>query len=211
MDGTLRAATAPKNRLMGWLALLPVGNELQSRYAQVVAAVVRHAWHIVPQRRSGDPGVGALYPTSARLGGHGHFRPHRAEPTAVRQQHESFEVQPQPFAARWPPLELDGPSIQFRHRHERNQEGPTGEVRFVKGADRMVFENERGDVGIDDHTGHAAGPARLWPRHSWSAARKSSMDSSSGQKSPCRTDRSLIGPFPCWAIICSREGSASKL
>src|ERR1022692_3752687 len=67
MDGTLGAATAPKNRLMVWLALLPVGNELQSRYAQVVAAVVRHEWHIVPQRRSGDPGVGALYPTSARL------------------------------------------------------------------------------------------------------------------------------------------------
>jgi hypothetical protein len=39
----------------------------------------------------------------------------------------------------------------------------------------------------------------LWPRHSWRAARKSSMRSSSGQKLPCRASTSVMGPFPCWA------------
>src|ERR1017187_7656030 len=191
--------------------LLSVGNQFQAGYVKVVAAVVRHERYIVSQCSGRDPGVGTLYPATACLRGHGHFRPHGAELTAVREKHELFEIQPQPFAPRCPPLGLDGPAIEFRQRHERNQESTTIEVRFVKCPDRMVLENERDDVGIDDHVDHAAGSALLWPRHSCSAARKSSMDSSLGQKSPCRTDMSVIGPFPCWAIISSKEGSASKL
>src|ERR1017187_8882336 len=67
----------------GTLRLLSVGNQPQSGYAQVIAAVVRHERHVVAQRRGGDPGVGALYPAPARLRSHSHFRPHRTEPAAV--------------------------------------------------------------------------------------------------------------------------------
>src|ERR1035441_2097467 len=108
--------------------------------------------------------------------------------------------------------ELDSPAVQFRQSHEGDHQGTPGEVGFVDGADGMALENERDDVGIDDDTSHAAGSTLLvWPRHSWSAARNSSIDSSSGQKSPCKTDRSVIGPLPCWAISSSTLGLASKL
>src|SRR5450432_2848462 len=52
----------------------------------------------------------------------------------------------------------------------------------------------------DDGSAHAARSDLLCPRHSWRAARNSSMGSSSGQKSPNKTLGSWMGPFPCWAI-----------
>src|ERR1039457_1750878 len=86
-----------------------------------------------------------------------------------------------------------------------------GEVGVILAADRMVLENEGNDIRVNDDGGHAAGSAFLWPRHSWRAARKSSMGSSSGQKFPCRACTSVIGPFPCCAISSSSVGLASKL
>jgi hypothetical protein len=35
----------------------------------------------------------------------------------------------------------------------------------------VILENERNHVGINDNFGHAAGPERLWPRHSRSVSR----------------------------------------
>src|SRR5437773_10656796 len=67
----------------------------------------------------------------------------------------------------------------------------------------MIFEKERNNDRINDDGTHAAGSALVWPRHSCSAARKSSIGSSSGQKSPCNTATSVIGPLPCCAISSS--------
>src|ERR1019366_8284170 len=152
----------------------------------------------------GDPGVGTLDAAPAQLRGNCHLGPQGAELAVIGKQHKFLQIQPQPFAASRTPLGLDSPAVQFRQSHEGDHQGTPGEVGFVDGVDGMALENERDDVGIDDDTSHAAGSTLLvWPRHSWSAARNSSIDSSSAQKSPCRTDRSVIGPLPCWAISSS--------
>ena len=51
------------------LALRSVGDQLETRYAQIIAAVVCNQRSLVKQRRGGDPGVGTLNPaiTSAHL------------------------------------------------------------------------------------------------------------------------------------------------
>src|SRR5258708_3195125 len=71
----------------------------------------------------------------------------------------------------------------------------------------MVLKQEGNDIRIENDLGHADGTARLWPRNSWSHSMNSSMDSSSGQKSPCSTDTSVIGPVPCSAINCLTDGN----
>src|ERR1035437_6455612 len=83
------------------------------------------------------------------------------------------------------------------------------EVRKVLAGGRMALEQIGNDVCIDDDgSAHAARSDLLCPRHSWRAARNSSMGSSSGQKSPNRTLGSWMGPFPCWAINSSTVGLA---
>ena len=58
-------------------------------------------------------------------GGHGHFRPKRAEYAAVGQQHESFEIEPRRFAAHRSPLDLNGPPVQLRWQGPRDARRPT--------------------------------------------------------------------------------------
>ena len=96
-----------------------------------------------------------------------------------------------PIPSSLAPLRLDCPSVQFSQGHEGDNQRPIGEVGVVLGAYRVVLENEGNDVRVNDDAAHAAGSSFLWPRHSWRAAKKSSMRSSSGQKSPCVGDGTL--------------------
>lgn len=66
--------------------------------------------------------------------------------------------------------------------------------------DRTVLELN--DVGVDDHRGHA-GSFSLWPRHTWSASRKSAW----GRHRSCNEDRWL---FPSSASALRVHQSASS-
>ena len=52
-----------------WPALRAVGDNGQSRNAEVIVSVVRNQWSAIEHRSRSDPGVGALDPVACRLGG----------------------------------------------------------------------------------------------------------------------------------------------
>src|SRR5260370_38902241 len=104
------------------------------------------------------------------------------------------------------PAVLNRPPLNLGDGHERDERETTCQIGIISTSDGMILENEGDDVGVDDDFHHAAGSVRLWPRHSWRASRKSSMDSSSGQRSPCSTETSAIGLVPCSAMSCSTDG-----
>src|SRR5664279_3266797 len=104
------------------------------------------------------------------------------------------------------PALLNRPPLHFGDRHERDQSNAPSDFGMIVAANWVVLEQEGNNVGVYDDLRHAAGSVRLWPRHWWRVSRKSSMDSSSGQKSPCNEDTSAIGPVPCSAISCSTDG-----
>ena len=94
-------------------------------------------------------------------------------------------------------------SVQWGLLREGNAPGDFG---IIAAANRVILEQEGNDAGVNDDLGHAAGSVRLWPRHWWRVSRKSSMDSSSGQKARYYTETPVIGPVPCSAISCSTDG-----
>lgn len=49
---------------------------------------------------------------------------------------------------------------------------------MIEFSDAIVLEEKGNDVSVNGKTAHPAGSAFPCPRHSWSAARKSSIDSS---------------------------------
>jgi hypothetical protein len=165
-------------------------SESQSRHSTVVAAVVGYEWNIVEQCRGSDPGIRTLNSISSRLSCNSDFSPLGAERPMVRNNHERIQVTVEPSAPRLAPLPLNDPAIQLRHGHEGQDKRVTQQFRIVKLGDGMVLEQERNNVGVNNKAAHAAGSDLLelsCPRQSRSAARKSSICSSSGQKSPCRS------------------------
>jgi len=90
-------------------------------------------------------------------------------------------------------------------------QAPAAEVWKVSLGSAVALEKKRNDVRVEDDRLHAAGSVLAWPRHSRSAARKSSMDSSSGQKSPKRSFGSR-GKTARWsAINSSTVGCPSRV
>src|ERR1035437_7190714 len=171
-----------------------------------MAAVVRNQWGVIEQRCGGDPGISRLDPASGGLGGNHHLGPLAAKVRTGGHDGEALDVEAQPVNALGTPPVLKPPTLDLGHGHERDASGTPGHIRVIELSDGMVLEEERKNVGIDDDFGHAAGAVRFRPRHSWRVARNSSMDSSSGQKSPCSKEMSVMGPVPCSAISCANEG-----
>src|ERR1035441_2834810 len=113
--------------------------------------------------------------------------------------------------SRFAPTGCEHPAVQLRQSHERNQGSPACQIGKILVGDWMILEQVGYNVGVDYDVVHAARSDRLCPRQSWSAARNSSIGSSSGQKSPSRILGSPMGPLPCCAISSSTLGLASKL
>src|SRR5258708_32374031 len=84
-------------------------------------------------------------------------------------------------------------------------------MRKVLVCSAVVLEKKRDDVRINDDGRHAAGSVLECPRHSRMALRKSSMVSSSGQKSPRRSRGSRGNTTPCSAISSSIPGCPSLM
>lgn len=104
------------------------------------------------------------------------------------------------------PVALNRPAFQLGDGHKRDEGNAPREFRIVPVSNRVILEQKRDDICIYNNTAHAAGSVSTWPRHSWSVARKSSIDSSSGQKSPRSSLTSAIGPVPCSAVNGSIDG-----
>src|ERR1019366_505249 len=151
-------------------------------------------------------GVGRLDPASGGLRGDHHLGPLAAKVRAGGHDGEALDIEAQPVNAMGTPAVLKRPTLDLSHGHERDTSSTPGEIRAVELSDGMVLEEKRNYVSIDNDLGHAAGSVRLWPRHSWRVAKNSSMDSSSGQKSPCNSETSVMGPLPRSSIRCSKEG-----
>src|SRR5262245_1019646 len=84
------------------------------------------------------------------------------------------------------------------------------EMTKIQARTAVRLEEKRHHVGIDDDRSHAAGSVLLCPRHSRTADRKSSIDSSSGQKLPSSSfgSRGKVSP---WAATSSpTEGWPSR-
>src|SRR2546425_725671 len=109
------------------------------------------------------------------------------------------------------PVRQKRPLLQFRFRHKGDQPLPVAEVRNVSLRSAVTLEEKRTDVRIEDDRLHAAGSVLVCPRHSRSAARKSSMDSSSGQKVPRRSFGSRGKTARCSAINSSIVGCPSRM
>ena len=146
--------------------LSSVEDQLEAGYPEEVTAVVGDRWSIVEQRRRCDPGIRRLDPTPGCLGGDHHVCPLAAKVWAGRHNRESLNEEPQPVNALGTPAVQERPTLKFGDGHEGDAAGATGYIRFIKLPDRMIFEEERKNVGVDDDLGHAAGSVCLRPRHS---------------------------------------------
>src|ERR1039457_2091892 len=123
-----------------------------------------------------------------------------------RHDRKATEKQSQPLDALFAPVRQEGPLFQLRLGHEGDEPLPVIQMREVELCPAVRFEEERHDVRVEDDGGHAAGSVLACPRHSRIAARKSSVDSSSGQKLPRRSFGSRGNVSPCAAISSSAEG-----
>jgi hypothetical protein len=189
-------------------------DDRQPWHTSIVATIVSYQRQAVEKRCGGDPSVRTLNTVSPGSCCNGHLSPLGTKLPVERQDHERVQLMVRPVAACLAPVGLDRPPVQFRNCHEREHKRVASELRIVEFGDGMVLEEEGNYVSVNYKAAHAAGSDLLdwlWPRHACSAARKSSIASSSGQKLPCSTRTSLIGPLPCWAISSSSVGCASKL
>jgi hypothetical protein len=100
--------------------------------------------------------------------------------------------------------------FQFSLRHERYQPLPVAEVREITLRSTVILEEERNYVSVEGDGCHAAGSVWACPRHSGMARRKSSMDSSCGQKSPRRSRGARGNTARCRAINSSIVGCPSE-
>src|ERR1035437_1273182 len=139
-----------------------MGEQLETRYAQIIAAVVCNQRSIVEQRRGGDPGVGRLDPASGGLRGDHHLGPLAAKVGAGWHDGESLDIEAQPMDALGTPAVLKRPPLDFGHGHERDASSTPGQIRAIELSDGMVLEEERNYVSVDNDLGHAAGSVRLW-------------------------------------------------
>src|SRR5258706_10907795 len=86
--------------------------------------------------------------------------------------------------------------LQFSLGHEGHKKVRSRQRWQVHLSSRVLLENERDHIRVDYDRIHAARSVLVCPRHSRSAARKSSMFSSSGQKSPNSSRGSEVGIVP---------------
>src|SRR5208283_950387 len=100
------------------------------------------------------------------------------------------------------PVGEERPLLQFRFRHKRDQPLAVSKMRKIDPCPSVTFEEERHHIGVEHNGIHAAGSVLWRPRHSRRAFKKSSMDSSSGQKSPSRSCGSR-GNLKPWAATSS--------
>src|ERR1035441_10711383 len=109
-----------------------MGDQLETRYAQIIAAVVCNQRSIVEQRRGGDPGVGRLDPASGGLRGDHHLGPLAAKVGAGRHDGESLDIEAQPMDALGTPAVLKRPPLDFGHGHERDASSTPGQIRAIE-------------------------------------------------------------------------------
>ena len=153
-----------------------------------------------------------LFPGAVHSSGYDHyFRPFKDQIARRRNDHESCQKDPQPIYSLGVPVRQKRPLFQFCFSHEGNQPLPVAKVWKVGLGSTVALEEKRNDVRVKDDRLHAAGSVLVWPRHSWSAARKSLMDSSCGQKSPSSSFGSRGKTTPWSAINSSTVGCPSRV
>jgi hypothetical protein len=158
-----------------------------------------------------DPRICSFQAPSNSSGSDHCLRPFEDQIARRRNDHESCQKDPQPINALGVPVRQKRPLLQLCFRHERDQPLPVAKVWKVGLGSAVALKKKRNDVRVEDDRLHAAGSVLVWPRHSWSAARKSLMDSSCGQKSPSRSfgSRGKATPWP--AINSSTVGCPARV
>lgn len=146
-----------------------------------------HEGSTVQNCRRCDPRICSFQAPSNSSGCDHYFRPFEDQIVRRRNDHESCQKDPQPINPLGVPVRQKRPLLQFCFRHEGDQPLPVAQVWKVGLGSAVALEEKRNDVRVEDDRLHAAGSVLVWPRHSRSAARKSLMDSSCGQKSPSRS------------------------
>lgn len=156
----------------------------------------------IKDRGRGDPGIGSFQAPASSASCDHHFGPFED------QTREDGTITNLPRNARSQSIRL---LCQFdRSAHCSNSASvikeisqlPVAELWQISWGPAVALEEKRNGVRVQDDRLHAAGSVLVWPRHSRSAARKSSIDSSSGQKSP-RSSRGSRGNATCCSAISS--------
>src|ERR1039458_8576568 len=88
-------ATRPK--------LARVGDQHETRHAEIIPAIVGEERRTRQQRGGSDPGIGAFDPSSGGLRSDRNLRPLRAQLTVIWEDDKAFNVLPQSRPARLPP------------------------------------------------------------------------------------------------------------
>lgn len=142
------------------------GDQMQSWHATVVARVVGNQRGFVQGCRRCDPGVCRVNAASSFSSGYHDFGPPKHQIARRRYDHKSPQEDSQPFHSLRLPIGEQGPLLEFRFCHERNQPRSVAEVGQVVVCLAVVLEKERSHIRVDGDGLHAAGSVFLWPRHS---------------------------------------------
>jgi hypothetical protein len=171
-----------------------------------------HERDAIIERSRGNPCIGGFYwitllPTAVDC-----FSPFAAEVAVTIRKPEIPQELLKLALSSLSPVMLKHPAIKLRQRHERYDGQLIIQMRTVQCRPRVLFEQERNDIGIDNNLDYQGSFLSLDSlRHFRMVARKSSMLSSSGQKSAfARSASKSSGLIPCASACLINRASASR-
>src|SRR5947209_5985953 len=156
---------------------------------------MRHQGHVIMESDSGYPSIRAIDRTASSSRAICRFGPLHTQIFIERGKDELLEVDAHFISPSLSPVVFKRPVLKLGPRHRRNHKQMSLEMRLVKIAARVLFEEIRNDVGVNDkHYSMLRLPESR--RRSRTVRTKSSTLSSLGQKSARSESKSAMGCTP---------------